>query len=117
MKNGTLKYIIKARRNHNGVVAKILLKCTQGKGGVMMKKMLVVLLACLAACSLCACATKCVVYEECGKKIEKSSENENPLGKGHLCEEHLEDATRRAEEIEASGESVEEYMEKYFDGK
>ncbi len=117
MENGTLKYIIKARRNHNGVVAKILLKCKKGKGGVMMKKKLVVLLACLAACSLCACSTKCVVYEECSKKIEKSSENENPLGKGHLCEEHLEEATRLAEEIEASGESVEEYMGKYFDGK
>lgn len=113
MTNITLKYIIKARRNHNGVVAIILLKCTKGKGGGLMKKLLVALLVCFTACLLCACSTKCHVYEECGKKIEKSSENENPLGKGYLCEEHLEDATRLKEEAEAEGKT--EYYESFFD--
>lgn len=84
------------------------------KRGIMMKKMIVALLVCLIACSLCGCTTKCHVYEECGKTIEKSSENKNPLGKGYLCEEHLEEASDIAKKAEEAGQTIEEYYDDLF---
>lgn len=85
-----------------GVVAISFIKCTEEKGGVMVKKMLVVLLVCLTACSLCACTTTCC-YEGCDKQVEKSKENKSSLSKtnGHLCEEHLAEEKALFEDLES----------------
>ena len=119
MLNAKQRCIIDAKCNLNGAVVIVLSNMGKEKGGVVVKKVLVALLVCFTACSLCACATKCA-NEGCGKHIEKSSENENPLGKGHLCEECLEELARNLEEIEESGvledgETAVEYLKKFYE--